>query len=105
MVVLALEVLALAGACSSSAVVIDIAPNAVDASSSQMSRFLNSAIREPTGQSSGDIQLRLPERAPAIVNAIPPAISTPLMIGDTRSLLLVCTPMFISPALIPCVSV
>jgi hypothetical protein len=32
------------------------------------------------------IQLLLLDRAPAAANAIPPAISTPLMIGDTRSL-------------------
>src|SRR5208282_2859789 len=46
-----------------------------------------------------------PARAPAMANAIPPAISTMLTIGDTRSLWLVFTPMFTSPALIPCVSV
>jgi len=44
-------------------------------------------------------------RAPPTVSAIPPAISTTLMIGDTRSLWVVSTPMFTSPALIPCFSV
>src|SRR5579863_2893103 len=43
----------------------------------------------------------LPWRAPAMASAIPPAISTALTIGDTRSLLVVCNPMFISPALMP----
>src|SRR5579862_2783881 len=50
------------------------------------------------------LQLRVPARPPAIANAIPPAISTALMIGDTRSLWLVWMPMFTSPALMPCVS-
>src|SRR5258708_26407679 len=43
-------------------------------------------------------------RVPAMVSAIPPAINTALMIGETRSLRLVCTPIFASPIFTPCVS-
>src|SRR4051794_33175402 len=44
-------------------------------------------------------------RTPATAISTPPQISTMLMIGERRSLWVVCTPKLTSPALIPCVSV
>jgi hypothetical protein len=89
MVVPALTVVAFAGASSSSAVVIRYPsksgqyfsnPNAMTFQFCKTGKNLRRDDRVV------DIHVRLPVRAPAIVNATPLAISTPLMMGDTRSL-------------------
>jgi len=72
---------------SSSAVVIDIPLRAANVPAILMLRL---QFLEPEQLTSDGrevrTQTRLPVREPAIVSAIPPAISMALMIGETRSL-------------------